>query len=212
MDYLIPGRCACVYITQSSSNSAQSTAASLPWSVQNFTTIRSSKWMLWTNEVSRDLGLRWVSGRLPYCTSPLAVLVTNNKTSRAWASKFVIWIGKNGAQYATEQYLIARYTPPQVNGSTLYSKPTIRRRLQHYHWHCLTDYLIWHKRVGGCVSLPNHEINTSTFLFSTSVLPRRQGCDYLFIFIFSTVEPVYNDHLMGYFSVFWSSSGWPKAN
>ena len=24
-------------------------------------------------------------------------------------------------------------------------------------------------------------------------------------------EPVYNDHLMGYFSAFWSSSRWPLA-
>ena len=27
----------------------------------------------------------------------------------------------------------------------------------------------------------------------------------------STVKPVYNDHLMGYFSAFWSSSRWPRA-
>ena len=27
----------------------------------------------------------------------------------------------------------------------------------------------------------------------------------------NTVKPVYNDHLMGYFSVFWSSSRWPRA-
>ena len=26
-----------------------------------------------------------------------------------------------------------------------------------------------------------------------------------------TVKPVYNDHLMGYFSAFWSSSRWPGA-
>ena len=26
----------------------------------------------------------------------------------------------------------------------------------------------------------------------------------------STVKPVYNDHLMGYFSAFWSSSRWPS--
>ena len=26
----------------------------------------------------------------------------------------------------------------------------------------------------------------------------------------STVKPVYNDHLMGYFSAFWSSSRWPN--
>ena len=24
-------------------------------------------------------------------------------------------------------------------------------------------------------------------------------------------KPVYNDHLMGYFSAFWSSSRWPRA-
>ena len=27
----------------------------------------------------------------------------------------------------------------------------------------------------------------------------------------STVKPVYNDHLMGYFSAFWSSSRWSRA-
>ena len=26
-----------------------------------------------------------------------------------------------------------------------------------------------------------------------------------------TVKPVYNDHLMGYFSAFWSSLSWPRA-
>ena len=26
-----------------------------------------------------------------------------------------------------------------------------------------------------------------------------------------TVKPVYNDHLMVYFSAFWSSSRWPRA-
>ena len=28
---------------------------------------------------------------------------------------------------------------------------------------------------------------------------------------FCTVKPVYNDHLMGYLSAFWSSSRWPRA-
>ena len=28
---------------------------------------------------------------------------------------------------------------------------------------------------------------------------------------YNTVKPVYNDHLMGYFSAFWSSSRWPRA-
>ena len=27
----------------------------------------------------------------------------------------------------------------------------------------------------------------------------------------NTVKPVYNDHLMGYFSAFWSSARWPRA-
>ena len=27
----------------------------------------------------------------------------------------------------------------------------------------------------------------------------------------NTVKPVYNDHLIGYFSAFWSSSRWPRA-
>ena len=31
------------------------------------------------------------------------------------------------------------------------------------------------------------------------------------IAILPTVKPVYNDHLMGYFSASWSSSRWPRA-
>ena len=32
-----------------------------------------------------------------------------------------------------------------------------------------------------------------------------------FVWHWHTVKPVYNDHLMGYFSAFWSSSRWPRA-
>ena len=32
----------------------------------------------------------------------------------------------------------------------------------------------------------------------------------LFQHLIGTVKPVYNDHLMGYFSAFWSSSRWPR--
>ena len=35
--------------------------------------------------------------------------------------------------------------------------------------------------------------------------------EWLIAAISSTVKPVYNDHLMGYFSAFWSSSRWPLA-
>ena len=31
------------------------------------------------------------------------------------------------------------------------------------------------------------------------------------VYILTKVKPVYNDHLMGYFSAIWSSSRWPKA-
>ena len=37
------------------------------------------------------------------------------------------------------------------------------------------------------------------------------GVQFNFDTLFDTVEPVYNDHLMGYFSAFWSSFRWPKA-
>ena len=36
-------------------------------------------------------------------------------------------------------------------------------------------------------------------------------CSYPFRQKRGTVKPVYNDHLMGYFSAFWSSSRWPRA-
>ena len=31
------------------------------------------------------------------------------------------------------------------------------------------------------------------------------------VLLIDTVKPVYNDHLLGYFSAFWSSSRWPRA-
>ena len=48
-------------VAQSFCNFAQSTAVMLPCSVQNFSTIRKLKRILWTNEDSRDLGVRWIS-------------------------------------------------------------------------------------------------------------------------------------------------------
>ena len=30
--------------------------------------------------------------------------------------------------------------------------------------------------------------------------------------IHDAAKPVYNDHLVGYFSAFWGSSRWPRAN
>ena len=54
-----------------------------------------------------------------------------------------------------------------------------------------------------------------TFLQVTKVqlLWHVQKCDLksLLIYRASTVKPVYNDHLMRYFSAFWSSSRWPRA-
>ena len=32
------------------------------------------------------------------------------------------------------------------------------------------------------------------------------------LFMHNTVKPVYNDHLMGYISAFWSSSRWPNLD
>ena len=42
-------------------NFARSTTVTLPCSVRNFKTIGQMKWILWTNEISRNLSLRWVS-------------------------------------------------------------------------------------------------------------------------------------------------------
>ena len=41
----------------------------MPCSVQNYKTIRQLKHMLWTNEISRDYGLRWVSDGYPILQS-----------------------------------------------------------------------------------------------------------------------------------------------
>ena len=57
-------------------NFAQSVAISLPYSVQNCKTIEQIKRMLWTNKISRDLNLRWVSDEYPILLLLQAILVT----------------------------------------------------------------------------------------------------------------------------------------
>ena len=59
-----------ILFPQSFSNFAQSRAVSLPYSVQNLRTIELTKSKLWTNEISRDLSLRWVSLRNPILLAP----------------------------------------------------------------------------------------------------------------------------------------------
>ena len=54
-----------VQIVKSVWSLSQSMEVSVPCSVQNFKTIWSLIHRLWANEVSRDLGLRWVSGGYP---------------------------------------------------------------------------------------------------------------------------------------------------
>ena len=51
-------------------------------------------------------------------------------------------------------------------------------------------------------------VTTQFFLRST---PKWLFTCFPFVVWLSTVKPVYNDHLMGYFSPFWSSSRWPRA-
>ena len=51
-------------------NFAQSTAVSLQCSLQFFKTTWQPTWVLWTNEISRDLSLRFVSGGYPIWQSP----------------------------------------------------------------------------------------------------------------------------------------------
>ena len=48
-------------------------------------------------------------------------------------------------------------------------------------------------------------VTNTLFLFETFF-----PTDYIFAKL-GTMKPVYNDHLMGYFSAFWSSSRWPRA-
>ena len=55
---------------QSSWDFAQSTAVTLPSSIQNFKTIGWLECMLWTNAISRDLSLRLVSERYPTLQPP----------------------------------------------------------------------------------------------------------------------------------------------
>ena len=68
---------ACLSITyfavaQSFWNFTQGIALILPCSLQNFAMIGPLKQMLWTNAISRDLSLRWVSDEhLIYCTASL---------------------------------------------------------------------------------------------------------------------------------------------
>ena len=66
--------------TQSFWNLAQSTSVSLPCSVQNLKSIGQVKWMLWTNKISWELSLWWVSGEILYCTAPMVQFSTCHDT------------------------------------------------------------------------------------------------------------------------------------
>ena len=48
----------------------------------------------------------------------------------------------------------------------------------------------------------------NTKSYKSFVLEEYASCDVEYV---NTVKPVYNDHLMGYISAFWSSSRWPRA-
>ena len=58
-------------------NFAQSTAVTLLCSVQNFKMIGQLRWMLWMNEISCDLSLRWVSDGYP-------ILHSSPKNENIW--------------------------------------------------------------------------------------------------------------------------------
>ena len=53
--------------------------------------------------------------------------------------------------------------------------------------------------------------NTETWIFRAKQINAISANALAPILIHGTVKPVYNDHLMGYFSAFWSSSRWPRA-
>ena len=61
---LVKYRLPITYLSVIQSNSFE-TAMILPRCLQHFKTIRQLKRMSWTNEISRDLSLRWVSGEYP---------------------------------------------------------------------------------------------------------------------------------------------------
>ena len=54
------------------------------------------------------------------------------------------------------------------------------------------------------MGIPQGVICRESVLFYVIVLAQYNQHD-------NTVKPVYNDHLMGYISAFWSSSRWPGA-
>ena len=51
-------------------------------------------------------------------------------------------------------------------------------------------------------------IDSDKFCWHLTTTKENKSCTQ---FVLCTVKPVYNDHLMGYFSAFWSSSWWPRA-
>ena len=67
----------------------------------------------------------------------------------------------------------------------------------------------------GCRSVPNVTHHTLKVIIhgncaSWCSFKHRMLTHDLHLYIY-TVKPVYNDHLMGYFSAFWTSSRWPRA-
>ena len=65
--------------------------------------------------------------------------------------------------------------------------------------HCAVQYVSDLSRYLSCAKLINKQ-NSSQSVGNMPPTPLST----------STVKPVYNDHLMGYFSAFWSSSRWPR--
>ena len=79
-------------VSQSFWNFTQSTTMPLPCFAQNYKRIGLLKWMLWTDEISWDLSLKWISEGILCCDSPwcrdtdLCVKIPPPRTTRLFHS------------------------------------------------------------------------------------------------------------------------------
>ena len=94
-------------------------------------------------------------------------------------------------------------SPSFESSSVLYISPTDTSSMQNLILQGLQQKL--QKSCSRC--------NKNTWHVESSYIlqpPVEELCVNIYIYIY-TLKPVYNDHLMGYFSTFWSTSRWPRA-
>ena len=129
-----------------------------------------------------------------------------------------------GATYIRDLTVIRVITPGSPTSVEIFVFWEKNRCVWFLLFHCLICFLYYFFRLKSFWSLsvvPMWRLYFSSWplrcCFYFKLEPSMCGYDvkeYMYILnlvIVNTVKPVYNDHLVGYFSAFWSSSRWSRA-